>query len=683
MKLISQSCFVMEVRGSGRHLLGNENYSWREERESVLTDNDGSSLVVDRLCDQCRGQNTAVTCFYLDFAARKEQSLTNILGSLLRQVVGGMERVPEDITEVFEEQKKAIGGRGPRLPDIVKMLQTITSSLRTFVCIDALDECAASHRVKLLNSLQQIIEKSPRTRILIIGRPHVRAEIEKRLTGRVISISVGPSKDDIMEHLRLRLDEDETPDAMDESLEAEILEKIPEKISEMYVESIIPGTLPHTQSANKYASRFLLVSLNIDAILHESTISRRREKLSTMTNGLELGDVYGATIERIKAQGGDKSTLGMAALMWISHAERPLRAEELCHALAVGLGSTDFDVGSVPSIPTLVNCCQGLITVDKEASTVRLTHFTLQEYLSAHPDIFSKPHSVMAEICLTYLNSQSVKSLSADPSPDTRNAPFLEYCSAYWGVHAKRQLSDYGRSLALELLKEDYGQISTRSLIAQVKYFPISLFRTLSPFSGLHCASFFGIVEVVASLIEMECYDTNEEDFSGCGSLGWAAQNGHQGVVEILLARGETNPDKPDYYWGQTPLSHAAENGHEGVVKMLLVREEVNPDRPDNDGRTPLSFAASNGHSGVVKILLGREEVNPDRPDFMGLTPLSHAAGNGHEGVVKILLGQEETNPDKPDYWDRTPLWWAAWNGREGVVKILLGREEVNPRQAR
>jgi len=201
---------------------------------------------VDRLCDQFSGQNTAVTCFYLDFAARKEQSVANILGSLLRQVVGGMQKVPEEITQVFQNEKMAIGGRGPRLPDIVTMLQTITSSLRTFVCIDALDECAAAHRVKLLNSLQQVLEKSPRTRVFIIGRPHVQAEIEKRLAGRVISVSVGPSRDDILEYLRLRLDEDETPDAMDEILEAEILEKIPETMSEMYVGAMILGIPPHT-----------------------------------------------------------------------------------------------------------------------------------------------------------------------------------------------------------------------------------------------------------------------------------------------------------------------------------------------------------------------------------------------------------------------------------------------------
>ena len=201
---------------------------------------------MDRLCDQAKGQSTAVACFYIDFAAQKEQSATSMLGSLLKQIAGGMENIPEEISQAFQEQKKVIGGRGLRLLDIVKMFQAITSSLRTFVCIDALDECAAVHRVKLLTSLQQILEKSPCTRIFMIGRPHIRAEIEMRLPGRVLSMSVGPSRDDIMEYLRLRLDEDETPDAMDESLEADILKKIPEAMSEMYVGAIIPGIPSHT-----------------------------------------------------------------------------------------------------------------------------------------------------------------------------------------------------------------------------------------------------------------------------------------------------------------------------------------------------------------------------------------------------------------------------------------------------
>ena len=221
-----------------------------------------------------------------------------------------------------------------------------------------------------------------------------------------------------------------------------------------------------------------------------------------MTDGLELGDVYGATIERIKAQAGDKSRLGMAALMWISHAKRLLKADELCHALAVKPGSTDFNNENVPLISTLVSSCQGLITVDKEASTVRLIHFILQEYLSTHPDAFSRPHSAMAEICLAYLNSRQDRALSAASAPGTRGAQFLSYCSVYWGVHAKRELSNYAISPAVELFKEDYGEVSTELLLGRAPNLDIWGFYPRSPFNGLHCASFFGIVEVVVTLIE-------------------------------------------------------------------------------------------------------------------------------------------------------------------------------------
>jgi len=148
-----------------------------------------------------------------------------------------------------------------------------------------------------------------------------------------------------------------------------------------------------------------------------------------MSDGLGWEDAYGTTIERIKAQDGDKPRLGIAALMWISHAERLLSADELCHALAVELRSKDFNARNIPSIWTLVSCCQGLITVEKETSTVRLVHPTVKEYLSTRPDIFSRPHAAMAEICLTYLNSKEVKALPAHSPPVTHDKPFLGYCS--------------------------------------------------------------------------------------------------------------------------------------------------------------------------------------------------------------------------------------------------------------
>ena len=202
----------------------------------VLTSFDVSSLVIDSLCDQAEGRNVAVACFYFDFAAQKEQSSTSVLGALLKQVVGGLGEVPGKIARAYQNQKKVIGGRGPRLSDVVRMLQTTSSEKRTFICIDALDECMAGHQAKLLSSLNQILKESPATRIFVTGRPHIRVEVGKRLSGGVTSISITPRRDDIISYLHSKLDDDTTPDAMDSSLKADILKKIPADISEMYVQ---------------------------------------------------------------------------------------------------------------------------------------------------------------------------------------------------------------------------------------------------------------------------------------------------------------------------------------------------------------------------------------------------------------------------------------------------------------
>ena len=232
-----------------------------------------------------------------------------------------------------------------------------------------------------------------------------------------------------------------------------------------------------------------------------------------MTAGLGLDDAYGARIERIKEQGGDKSRLGMEALMWISHAERPLIADQLCPALAFELDSADFNPGNIPSIETLVSYCQGLVTVEKEASTVRLIYFTLNQYFPTYPDIFIKPHTTMAEICLTYLNSQQIKAL--DPSSPLDYNSFLGYCSLYWGVHAKQDLCDYARSLTLQRVREYDQHASIRFLVQHTRGLNFFFYSSFHSLGRVQCASFFGSVKVVAALTEMQGYRPNRAYFFG------------------------------------------------------------------------------------------------------------------------------------------------------------------------
>jgi len=456
-----------------------------------------------------------------------------------------------------------------------------------------------------------------------------------------------------------------------------------------------------------------------------------------MQNGLDLGGAYGATLGRIKTQGEEKARLGMAVLMWISHSRRPLQADEICHAIAIQIGSNDLNSDDIPGISTLLSCCQGLATIEKGTSTVRLIHFTLQEYLCTHPDLFDKPHAMMAETCLTYLNFPTVRDLSID---------FLKYSSLHWGTHMRTEPSDRAKTFALQLLDQFDNHISAIFLWESIneKSLDWKSFTYRYPdhkgFSALHCIVYFGITEVANILIKMNRWDVNEVDGVGMTPLIWAARYGHEEVVRLLLRKKHIQPDQQDTNHGRTALSWAAENGHEGVVrsflgsqfvspgslgrrwektrwvaglllgkiyvnpdslskygqtslwwaaekghegvvKLLLWRKDVNPNTPDTRySRTPLSLAAMNGHEVIVKLLLGREDVNPDSSDESGRTPLLWAAGNGHEGIVKLLLGPKDVNPDIPDTeYGRTPLSWAAKNGYEGIVKLLLGRGDVSP----
>ena len=78
--------------------------------------------------------------------------------------------------------------------------------------------------------------------------------------------------------------------------------------------------------------------------------------------------------------------------------------------------------------------------------------------------------------------------------------------------------------------------MSTKLLLPQVKHFRLWDLNPCFPFSGLHRASFFGIVETVAALIEAGCYGIDEEYFSSCTPLSWAARNGYEEAVKILLS---------------------------------------------------------------------------------------------------------------------------------------------------
>ena len=190
--------------------------------------------MIDSLCDEEREEDIAVACLYCDFLAQQEQTITNIMGAILKQLVGRGD-IPKDVREAFQRGKKEIGGRGLLLSDLMRMLRTAISSLsRVFICIDALDECLPKYLPELLKSLSDIVQECPRARIFLTGRPHIREAIQ-RYFARVVVIPISPNTDDVRNYLAMRLDRDDEPEAMDSDLRAAVEKVILDKMSDMYV----------------------------------------------------------------------------------------------------------------------------------------------------------------------------------------------------------------------------------------------------------------------------------------------------------------------------------------------------------------------------------------------------------------------------------------------------------------
>ena len=196
--------------------------------------------MIDTLCDEPGEEDIAIAAFYYDFNNPQQQTTVNIVGAILKQLVA-REEVPGHIQATFQKAKRDLGGRGNRLPDMVRMLKWAIATLpQVFICIDAVDECLPKNLPELLQSLKDVLQESPTMRIFVTGRPHVEAEIVRYFATGVI-VPISPSTHEIKIYLEKKLEMDTMRDAMSDALRADILRIVPERISEMCV---VASTVP-------------------------------------------------------------------------------------------------------------------------------------------------------------------------------------------------------------------------------------------------------------------------------------------------------------------------------------------------------------------------------------------------------------------------------------------------------
>ena len=287
---------------------------------------------------------------------------------------------------------------------------------------------------------------------------------------------------------------------------------------------------------------------------------------------------------RIKGQDRDALELTMGVLLWITCAKRQLTTSELQHALAVEQGAPKLDKENIPQVEDMASVCAGLVVVDEKSNIIHLVHYTTQDYFEARKKYwFPDAESNFTMICITYLSFNTFESgpclTNEEFEARIQQNPLYDYAAQNWGHHARAAVTKLDQ-LSLDLLESDAKVSASSQTLVVSKHYLGHNYYEAKQITALHLTAYFGLNEATSTLLR-HGRRPDLKDSYGRTPLSWAAENGHDGVVKLLLETGKVNADSKDVTFGRTPLIWAAGNGHDGIVKLLIDTGKVDADSKD------------------------------------------------------------------------------------------------------
>ncbi|KAF3481285.1 uncharacterized protein GIQ15_04044 [Arthroderma uncinatum] len=684
-----------------------------------------SSILIEYLQDNFwQEDDFGIAYIYINYQQQQQQQPLDLLSCILKQLIQKRGSIPPSLKQECHDHL-ARGSR-PSLQRISEELHSLIKSFpRTFIVIDALDECRTSDGSgnAFLTALLQL-QSAAGANILVTSRdiPEYRARFDSMKT-TCTSMEVRAAEDDIRSYIRGHMFQI-SPSVLsqDGGLQGEIEDHITKAIDGM----------------------FLLARLHMDSLVGVESPKAIRKILENLPSGSDAyDDSYATAMQRIDNQPKNSRSLALRVLSWVTCAKRPLKTLELQHALAVEEQAGELDETNIAPIEALISACAGLVTVDEARNVIRLVHYTTQEYLRRNLEKWvPTAKQDIAATCVAYLSMDhffegGCKSYT-EYYKRIQAYPFLIYAADNWGYHVS-EAPDLQREKVFTLLKSG-GAVSSCIQAIRLDSIPEPYrHKRLTPpqATGLHLVAHFGINISPMELLppgDSKADFVNSKDWLGRTPLVWAAREGNEASAKSLLADGAI-VDAWDEC-GRAPLMYAALKGHTKMVELLLDHgaridgrgpnpyrklmhsylpfldddfffvpfiDDDKPKRPTQAEcghllsdvasignvdvmallldrlalgsslsfkKAPFSSAVSMGMRAATRIL-GAQEAGINLQDDDGLSPLSHAAAAGHDTMVKLLLARgAEVDPENKYGW--TPLAHAASHGYSTVVQILI-----------
>ena len=386
---------------------------------------------------------------------------------------------------------------------------------------------------------------------------------------------------------------------------------------------------------------------------------------------------------------------------------RPLTVPELIDAIAVDIHFARLNPKRrLQNADDILDICIGLVDIDldannttmgygqeKDTPTVRIAHFSVQEYLESErirnqkAAIFSliplEAHEEIAQICLIYMLEPGLTVTKLD------EYPLSKFAARFWYRHYKSteyldskldnfilQFFKFQRELFDHLIKllEPVNEAESFYLahIPETKQSPVDF------------ASLLGLRWVLEKLISAEqgkyskgCIlpptstmmsaDVNAQDGHYDNALQAASYRGHEEIVKLLVKEGADVNAQSGYYGNA--LQAASYGGHEKIVK-LLVEEGADVNAQGGYYGNALQAASLKGHEKIAKLLV-EEGANVNAQDGHYDNALQAASYRGHEEIVKLLVKEGADVNAQSGYYGNA-LQAASYGGHEKIVKLLV-----------
>ncbi|GLA93226.1 hypothetical protein AtubIFM61612_010418 [Aspergillus tubingensis] len=673
-----QRIISSQHEGTGKWFLESEEFrSWISGEKSkalLCTGAPGagktvlSSIAVDHLQrESSLNSSVAVAYHYFHYQERIEYS--ELLSSLLRQLLQGNQSLYESITK----RRYLLPPRSTRLAkeDIEKIFSVAVSECSgVLLVVDALDECNDVYvRRQFLAWARKLFDVGGRTKVKLLAtaRP---GDYFGQMLSRGDTLEIQASEGDMESFLDGNLD-----------YLPRFLRRKPELWA--YVRKQI------LESADGI---FLLVRLYYNLILDEKNEQRVRALCGQFQSGSGAYDhAYNETMKRIGLQSSFSRDLAKRVLGWLTFSARPLSALELQHAIAVEIGERQFDAMNVTDIEEIASVCCGLVTVDENNNTAKLVHLTAQEYLERTREAwFPTVHEYLTNTCLTYVSFDAFEHqvlLESGRREHRQEYPLYRYSAQELGTHLHQSLGS-DTLLASFIINDAKVKRCMREMFG--------LSETPYSFSGIHLASVFGLDQCMEELIRVDSNSVNAQDYLGRTPLTWAAGFGSKSVVEFLLDRGAIVDSAT--FENFTPLFYAAAYGYNEVASLLIGRG-ANVHYENANKETPIFFAAKSGagiqrgpistnsmadHAHVMKVLRDAG-ANINQENKQWETPLFTAAANGNLRAVELLLdwGARIHSTDRWKHHSADPLTAAAQKGYVEITRLLIAKGAGSPRLMR